>query len=194
MRMDLVSGENAAAAPVASANATLTDEEVAARVLAGETGLFEVLMRRYNRRLFRVARAIVRDDGEAEDVMQETYVRAYAALGQFEGRAAWATWLTRIAVNEALARVRRRGRFVGREAFDPREDDMDGQEVVDGTPNGRSSGRGALGPEETASARELGGLVEGAVDQLPDSYRMVFMLREVEELSTTETAACLEIS
>ncbi len=192
--MNLVSGEKGAAAPVASANATLTDEEVAARVLAGETGLFEVLMRRYNRRLFRVARAIVRDDGEAEDVMQETYVRAYGALGQFEGRAAWATWLTRIAVNEALARVRRRGRFVGRELVDLREDDMDGQEVLGGAPSGRSSARGDLGPEETASARELGGLVERAVDELPDSYRMVFMLREVEELSTIETAACLEIS
>src|SRR5215467_1023600 len=82
--------------------AALRDEEVVARVLAGDLPLFEVLMRRHNQRLYRTARAIVRDDAEAEDVMQETYVRAYAALGQFEGRAQWATWLTRIAVNEAL--------------------------------------------------------------------------------------------
>src|SRR5262245_63090083 len=83
--------------------APLTDEEVVTRVLAGETPLFEVLMRRHNQRLFRTARAIVRDDAEAEDVMQEAYVRAFAQLSQFEGRATWATWLTRIAVNEALA-------------------------------------------------------------------------------------------
>src|SRR4051812_7195395 len=93
--------------------AGLTDEEVVARVLDGETPLFEVLMRRHNQRLYRVARAIVRDDAEAEDVMQEAYVRAFSQLAQFEGRSTWATWLTRIAVNEALARVRRRGRFVG---------------------------------------------------------------------------------
>src|SRR5207253_4841114 len=76
----------------------LSDEDVVARVLAGETELFEVLMRRHNQRLFRVARAIVRDDVEAEDVMQEAYVRAFAQLAQFEGRAQWATWVTRIAV------------------------------------------------------------------------------------------------
>lgn len=187
--MNLVPGEKVAASTSpALAGVTLTDEEVAARVLAGETGLFEVLMRRYNRRLFRVARAIVRDDAEAEDVMQETYVRAFAALGQFAGRAPWATWLTRIAVNESLARVRRRGRFVGREAVDVMEDEMESDDV-----RGASGGR-SIGPEEATSARELSGFLERAVDELPDSYRMAFMLREVEELSTAETAACLDIS
>jgi RNA polymerase sigma-70 factor (ECF subfamily) len=188
--MNLVPGEElAASASPAIAAVTLTDEQVAARVLAGESGLFEVLMRRYNRRLFRVARAIVRDDAEAEDVMQETYVRAFAALGQFAGRAPWATWLTRIAVNESLARVRRRGRFVGREAVDVMEDEMDSEEV-----RGVASGGRSIGPEEATSARELSGFLERAVDELPDSYRMVFMLREVEELSTAETAACLDVS
>src|SRR5689334_15252074 len=105
----------------AAASFPLTDEEVVTRVLAGETPLFEVLMRRHNQRLFRTARAILRDDAEAEDVMQEAYVRAFAQLAQFEGRATWATWLTRIAVNEALARVRRRGRFVDADV-DGRED------------------------------------------------------------------------
>src|SRR5216110_661826 len=84
----------------------LSDEEVVARVLAGETALFEILMRRYNRRLYRVTRSILRDDAEAEDVMQEAYVRAYTHLDQFAGRAAFGTWLTRIAVHEALARAR----------------------------------------------------------------------------------------
>jgi RNA polymerase sigma-70 factor (ECF subfamily) len=191
--MDLVLDEKVLSAGSA-VGATLSDEEVVARVLGGDTGLFEVLMRRYNQRLFRVARAIVRDETEAEDVMQETYVRAFAALGQFEGRAPWATWLTRIAVNEALARVRRRGRFVSREAADVTEDDMDSDEIGQGVLGGRSSAARATGPEETASARELSAFVERAVDDLPDGYRMVFMLREVEELSTSETAACLDIS
>ena len=89
----------------------LSDEEVVARVRAGDTALFEVLMRRYNQRLYRVARSVLGNDSEAEDVMQETYVRAYAHLDQFAGRSAFSTWLTKIAVYEALARARRSSRF-----------------------------------------------------------------------------------
>jgi len=164
----------------------LADEDVVARVLGGDVALFEVLMRRYNQRLYRAARAITRDDAEAEDVLQETYVRAYTALAQFEGRAKWATWITRIAVNEALARVRRRGRFVDRDAADIMEDgSMDERSVTDGR---------QLGPGQEAEVRELAAFVERAVDELPDSYRTVFVLREVEELSTAETAECLDVS
>src|SRR5499433_3521946 len=86
---------------------TLNDEEIVARIIAGETALFELIMRRHNQRLYRAARAILNDDAEAEDVMQETYVRSFAHLGQFRGDALLATWLTRIAVHEAFARVRR---------------------------------------------------------------------------------------
>src|SRR5689334_10776574 len=93
-----------------AAMAELKDEEVVARVLSGETPLFEVLMRRYNQRLYRMSRMILRDDAEAEDVMQDAYVRAYEHLDQFAGKAAFSTWLTRIAIHEALARKRRRGR------------------------------------------------------------------------------------
>src|SRR5215469_9056821 len=100
----------------------LPDEEVVRRVLGGETALFEIVMRRYNQRLYRMARAIVRDDAEAEDVMQEAYVRAYQHLGQFAGRSQFSTWLTRIAIHEALARTRRRGRT---EQLGP-EDSIDG--------------------------------------------------------------------
>src|SRR6266851_7235327 len=92
-------------------SAELTDEELVTRVLNGETALFEILMRRYNQRLYRVARSILRDDGEAEDVMQDAYVRAYQHLGQFAGRAKFSTWLTRIAVHEALARAHRGKRY-----------------------------------------------------------------------------------
>src|SRR5437773_6194032 len=88
-----------------------SDEEIVGQVKAGDTALFEIIMRRYNQRLYRIARAILRDDAEAEDVMQDAYVRAFAHLTQFAGRAQFATWLSRIAVHEALARVRRRQRI-----------------------------------------------------------------------------------
>jgi RNA polymerase sigma-70 factor, ECF subfamily len=178
--------KRAAVPGVAAAMGGLSDEEVVTRVMAGETALFEVLMRRHNQRLFRVARAIVRDDLEAEDVMQEAYVRAFTQLGQFEGRAQWSTWVTRIAVNEALARVRRRGRFV----------DTDVERTEDGSMAEHDQSRSPLGagPEDQASARELSAFLERAVDDLPDIYRSVFVLREAEELSTADTAACLGIS
>src|ERR1051325_4687758 len=89
----------------------LSDEQIVAQVVAGQTALFEVLMRRHNERIYRAARAILRDDREAEDVMQQAYVNAYVHLRQFDGRAAFSTWLTRIAVNEALTRAKRRGRY-----------------------------------------------------------------------------------
>lgn len=98
-----------------------SDEEVVQRVLAGDTAFYELLMRRYNQRLYRVARAILRDDAEAEDVMQDAYVRAYQHLATFEGRAKFATWLTRIAVHEALAGVRKRGRLQSLDAAEESE-------------------------------------------------------------------------
>jgi RNA polymerase sigma-70 factor (ECF subfamily) len=154
----------------------LSDDDVVARVRAGDVGRFEILMRRYNRRLYRTARAIVRDDAEAEDVVQEGYVRAYAHLTQFAGRASFATWLTRIVVHEALARARRRGRFV------------DAEEIMPVTPTETP------GPEAQASTRELARALEDAIDALPDPFRAVFMLREVEGLSTAETAASLALN
>jgi RNA polymerase sigma-70 factor (ECF subfamily) len=166
--------------------ATLTDDEVVSRVLAGETELFEVLMRRHNQRVFRAARAIVRDDAEAEDVMQESYTRAFAQLAQFQGRAQWSTWLTRIAVNEALGRLRRNGRFVNTDIDDMEETSMD--------ESARGGSAVPIGPEDQVAARELNGFVERAVDALPDIYRSVFVLREVEEMSTAEAADCLGIS
>src|SRR6187397_1653585 len=101
-----------------------TDEDVVRRVKAGEAPLFEILMRRYNQRLYRVARSIVKDEAEAEDVMQQAYVNAYAHLDQFADRAKFSTWLTRITVYEALGRLRRRGRLMEIDAMsetgDPR--------------------------------------------------------------------------
>jgi RNA polymerase sigma-70 factor (ECF subfamily) len=169
--------------PEPSEASGLTDEEAVARVLGGETALFEVLVRRYNQRLYRVARAIVTSEDEAEDVMQQAYVNAFTHLRQFEGRARFGTWLTRIAVNEAFARLRRRGRF---EEAGPMTESS--EDPLDRLPSGTPS------PEDEASRRELRGLLESAFDALPEMYRSVFLLREVEAASTTEAAECLGVS
>ncbi|HEX7182829.1 MAG TPA: RNA polymerase sigma factor [Thermoanaerobaculia bacterium] len=162
---------------------TLSDEEVVERVLAGETELFEILMRRYNQRLYRVARSILRDDGEAEDVMQDAYVRAYTHLGQFAGRARFSTWLTRIAVYEAMARARRGRRLVQIEDLSFRKEDT--MALLPSTERG---------PEQQAIQRDLQSVLEAAMGDLPESFRSVLMLREIEGLSTAETAECLDIS
>jgi RNA polymerase sigma-70 factor (ECF subfamily) len=160
-----------------------SDEELVRRVRAGETALFETLMRRYNQRLFRVARAILRDEAEAEDVMQQAYVNAYAHLGQFAERARFGTWLTRIAVHEALGRLRRRGRFEEADAMpDWEERTMD------------LIGAAERNPEQQALRREMRAILEAAFEAIPEIYRTVFMLREVEGLSTADAAECLSIS
>jgi RNA polymerase sigma-70 factor (ECF subfamily) len=160
----------------------LSDEEIVERMRLGETALFEILMRRYNQRLFRVTRAILGNDSEAEDVMQEAYVRAYMHLNQFDGRAKFATWLTKIAIHEALARVRQRQRLV----------ELDAEPAVDESAmNYRSNSRN---PEEELMSRTLALVLETAIDALPPLYRSVFMLREVEGLNTVETAECLSLS
>lgn len=155
-----------------------TDEEIVGRVCAGEHDLFEVLMRRNNERVFRAARAILRDAGEAEDVMQDAYVRAYEHLKEFEGRSQFSTWLTRIAVHEALARLRRTKRFDSLEAH---------------TEEPSMSTNAGASPEQQASDVEMRALLEHAVDALPDEFRTVFVLRAVEGMSGAEVADCLGI-
>jgi RNA polymerase sigma-70 factor (ECF subfamily) len=159
-----------------------TDEEVVERVKAGDTALYEIIMRRYNQRLYRVARAILRDDAEAEDVMQDAYVRAFEHLHQFAGRAPFAAWLTRIAVHEALRRLRLRSRNQQLEDIEE-EGELDMNMV-----------EASLDPEQCASRAELGHLLEEAVLGLPAQYRTVVMLRDIEELSTSETAAALDLT
>jgi RNA polymerase sigma-70 factor (ECF subfamily) len=162
-------------------NADHSDEHVIEQVLGGQTALFELLMRRYNERVYRAARSIVRDDQEAEDVMQQAYVNAFTHLRQFNRSARFSTWLTRIAINEALARVRRRGRY---EAFDDEVANVDPATSVNSSEN----------PERQAFAGELRGLLEWAIDALPGGMREVFVLRDVEGMSTVEVAECLGVS
>jgi RNA polymerase sigma-70 factor, ECF subfamily len=158
-----------------------SDEDIVRQVLDGQTALFELLMRRYNERVYRAARSITRDDREAEDVMQQAYVNAFANLRQFKGEALFATWLMRIAINEALARVRRRGRY---EPFEDGESNVEELAPFQSGPD----------PERQAFAGELRDLIEWAIDALPDGAREVFMLRAVEGLSTADTAAALGVS
>jgi RNA polymerase sigma-70 factor (ECF subfamily) len=155
--------------------ARISDEAVIGRVRAGELDLFEVIMRRYNQRLYRVTRAIVRDDAEAEDVVQDTYVRAYTHLAQYAGQAKFSTWLTRIAVNEGLRRLRNRGRA----------DEV--HRLATMTPVVADAA------ERHAAEREVRRIMEAAIEALPSAFRSVVMLRDVEGLSTTETADCLGI-
>ncbi len=170
-----------AVADRSGADAVLRDDEVVERVRAGETALFEILMRRYNQRLFRALHAILRDDAEAEDVLQDAYVRAYLGLDRFRGEARFSTWLTRIAIHEALRRRRRSSRFRN---FDPVDDASDPGARLD---PGRS-------PEDAASSDELRGVLDRAIGQMPETLRSVFVLREVEGLDTEETAECLGLT
>ena len=163
----------------ARAQTSLSDEEVISRVASGEADLFEIIMRRYNQRLFRVVRSIVREDQEAEDAVQEVYLSAYSHLRQFAGQAQFSTWLTRIAINEALGRRRRRSR-VPELGF--KEDDTMLQSAS------------ARNPEDEASRREMSHMLEAAIDALPAIYRIVFVMREMEQMSTAETASALEIA
>lgn len=158
--------------PLTEAAPALSDEEIVQRVLNGDVSLFELLVRRHNQRLYRATRSILKDTAEAEDVMQEAYVRAFSHLDQFAGNAKFSTWLTKIAVHEALGRLRRR-------------------KQLDVIPEGLTGG---VTPEHSAYQRELQSIMEAAIDVLPPLYRSVFLLREVEEMSGAEVADCLGIT
>jgi len=161
------------------------DAELAARVAAGEPAAFEALMRRHNRTLFRTARAILRDDAEAEDALQEAYLHAYEAIGNYRGEAKLSTWLARIVANEALMRVRKRTR---RAAIVPLQAAASEDEINEIPDDNMDDS-----PERSAQRSEMRRLLEVEIDALPDDYRVVFVLRAVEELSVEETAEALGI-
>src|SRR5262245_15198521 len=161
----------------------LADEAIVERIRAGDVALYEILVRRHNQRLYRTIRAILRDDGDVEDVMQQAYVDAYFHLDQFRGTAKFATWLTRIAVNRAIRRgqgERRQLALVSRDA--------DPDVAMERTP------APGLNPEHAMYGHELKAVLESLVDDLPEPFRVVFVMREVEGLSTAETAASLSIN
>lgn len=172
----------------AAAERQKTEAALVGSILAGNAQAFESLMRQHNRRLFRVARSIVHDDGEAEDVVQEGYVRAYKGLAGFRGEARLSTWLTRIVVNLAIEHRRH-----------PHLPEADAGADGSVAQAGESGATGADAtfaetPETLAMRGELRRLIEASVDALPEAYRSVFILRAVEGLSVEETAASLGIS
>lgn len=161
----------------------LDDREAVERVRNGEKSLYELLMRRYNQRVYRVIRGVLRDGAEAEDVLQEAWVRAYEHLGQFKGESSFSTWVTKIAYHEALARMRKNRRWTPLE-------NTQGEIMQDAQERSLT----AETPEARAIRAQLGRLLQTAVDGLPESYRSVFVLREVERMSTQQTATCLGLS
>ena len=157
------------------------DADLARRCLAGETEAFRTVMRRHNRRLVRIAYSILKDGDEAEDAVQDAYIRAFRSLGQLEDLARFPTWLGTIAVNEARGRLRRSKRM------QPLDDALIETEIVPMFTEPEA------GPERLAHSGELRLVLERAIDALPGPFRTVFMLRGVEGASVAETAACLNI-
>ena len=171
------------AVPAAATADGLTDDAIVDRVRGGDVALYEILMRRHNQRLYRTIRAILRDDRDVEDVMQQAYIDAYTHLDQFRGGAKFTTWLTRIAINRAI----RSGRGARR-----------GLELVPATADYEIAIAQAPAPnpdpEHAMYGRELSVVLAALIDELPQPFRIVFVMREVEGLSTAETAACLDIN
>jgi RNA polymerase sigma-70 factor (ECF subfamily) len=162
--------------PITPLRDQLTDEELIERIVAGDHALFEIVMRRYNQRIYRAVRAVLGSEEEVEDVMQQAYLNVYRSLHQYAGRAQFSTWLTRIAVNEAIARRGKRLPFGG-----------ENEAMIQLESN-------APDPEQETFASELREVMQRQVAALPDTFRTVLILRDVEGLSTGETAECLGIS
>ncbi len=183
--------------PAGGADASIDDAALARRVAGGDHAAFEMLMRRYNRRLYRTARGILRDDAEAEDALQEGYLHAYAAIGNFRGEAQLATWLTRIVANEALMRLRKRTRRAEVVPLDTVAGDDFGafdDEAAGGLPGlATAAAAAASAPEVVTLRHEVRRIVEARIDALPEVFRVVFALRAVEELSVEEVAEVLSI-
>lgn len=173
----------AALAPPLPSTDRRPDAELAAQAASGDEAAFERIMRRHNRLLFRTARSILKSDAEAEDALQEAYLRAWRALGSFRADARLSTWLVRIVINESLARLRRRGAEVLAldSTLDPQGPSM--EDVMEGNPDDR--------PDRAAMRAELRQSMEARIDALPEAFRTVFMLRAVEELSVEDVAAAL---
>jgi RNA polymerase sigma-70 factor (ECF subfamily) len=174
------------AARIAAIDPKLSDTELARRVGAGEEAALRLMMRRHNQTLFRTARAILREDAEAEDAVQEAYLKAIRGINGFRSDAKLSTWLVRITVNEALGRLRRSRRAA--EVIPLAGDLVEGGEAQDNIMDEH-----AETPEQQTLRAESRRIMEAKIDALPDAFRAVFVLRAIEELSVEETAAVLAI-
>jgi RNA polymerase sigma-70 factor, ECF subfamily len=170
-----------------SPNRNMPDAELTSRIAAGDGNAFELLMRRYNRVLYRSARSILKDDADAEDALQDAYLLVYRGINKFRGESSLRTWLTRIVVNEAIALARKKARTATIIDLGACHDDENG---LDETPMTEAK---TETPEQAAMRGQIRQLIEKKIDDLPDAFRTVFMLRALEEMSVEETAACLDI-
>ena len=177
--------------PIPSAAATVDDAELVARIGRCDQAAFEILMRRYNSKLFRVARAIIKNDEEAEDALQDTYLDAYRRIGSFRGESQLVTWLTRIVINQALMRLRRRKRERVVMPFASGRGGSPERARADTAPD-MADDRIESATDATMRA-EVRRMLERRIDELPVAFRTVFVMREVEDLSVEETAASLSI-
>jgi RNA polymerase sigma-70 factor (ECF subfamily) len=164
----------------------LGERKLVGRAKSGDRLAFRAIMERHNRRLYRVARAVMKDDTEAEDVVQETYLRAFSNLSKFRGESSLTTWLTRIALNEALGRKRKQRATVTLESVETAQE-TSAQIIQFPAMNTETD------PERSAAQREIRKLLECAMDALPEPFRVVFVMRDVEEMSIEETASHLGI-
>jgi len=172
---------------VQRAAGTLADERnLVERAKSGDQSAFRAIMEQNNQRLYRVARAVMKDDTEAEDVVQETYLRAFFNLSKFRGESSLTTWLTRIALNEALGRKRKQRAMVTLETVETAQQ-TSAQIIQFPAMNTETD------PERSAAQNEIQRLLERAMDALPEPFRVVFVMRDVEEMSIEETAFHLGI-
>ena len=165
----------------------LSDVEIARRIAAGDMNVLRMMMQRYNRTLYRTARSILKDDAEAEDAVQESYLLAYRAMGGFRGDAKLSTWLVRIVVNETLGRMRKRTRRA--EIIQINDETEQNGEAAEANLGEASTEQ----PENSALRAETRRLIEAKIDLLPDGFRAVFVLRALEEMTVEEVAVCLGI-
>jgi RNA polymerase sigma factor (sigma-70 family) len=165
--------------------ASMDEAAIVRRVAAGDRAAFELLMRRYNRRLYRLARASLHDEAEAKDALQDAYLSAFRSMGQFRGESRLSTWLSRLVLNECLARQRRSSR---RQNVIPMVSSDSNAEAVASVADDSDP------PDRAAGRAQMRAVLERKVSELPEIFRVVFILRSVEELSVEETAQCLDLT
>ena len=187
MKSDTMNGMTAQAASTPRSDDD--DADIVRRIVAGDRTAFELLMRRHNRRLYRLARATLRNDAEAEDALQDAYLNAYRSIAQFRGDARLFTWLSRLVLNECFARMRRDAR---RQNVLPMLHDCPDDEHMSSIMDTLNA-HDHHAPDQAASRAEIRALLERKLDALPSGFRTVFVLRSVEEMSVEETAQCLDI-
>lgn len=158
----------------------MNEEKIIELIKKGDTKQFEWIIRKYNQRLYRIARAIIKEDTEVEDILQDTYLKAYQALSQFQNKSQFSTWITRILINNANARLNKKKRMESTDSMSWLEEKMVDDELTT--------------PDNRATNLELKKILEESIDNLPETLRTVYVMREIEGLNVIETAQCLDIT